>query len=113
MSTASPVTILRGGQVVDGTGGPRRRADVAVQGDRIIDVGQHLAGDRVLDCSDSVIAPGFIDMHTHYDAQLFWGPACTSSCWHGVTTVVVGNCGFSLAPKGWWQISRSGCTTSW
>lgn len=93
-----PVTILSGGQVVDGTGGPRRRADVAVQGDRIIGVGQHLAGDRVLDCSDAVVAPGFIDMHTHYDAQLLWDPACTSSCWHGVTTVVVGNCGFSLAP---------------
>jgi N-acyl-D-amino-acid deacylase len=90
--------VIKGGTVVDGTGAPRRRADVAVTGGMISDIGEGLAGSHVLDASGHVVAPGFVDIHTHYDAQVFWDPALTPSSWHGVTTVVAGNCGFSLAP---------------
>jgi N-acyl-D-aspartate/D-glutamate deacylase len=90
--------VIRGGTVVDGTGAPRRRADVAISGGVVSDIGRHLDGDRVLDASGHVVAPGFVDIHTHYDAQVFWDPALTPSCWHGVTSVVAGNCGFSIAP---------------
>ncbi|CAB4800996.1 MAG: amidohydrolase family protein [Actinobacteria bacterium] len=90
--------IIKGGTVVDGTGGPSRIADVAIEGDRIVEIGVGLTGDEVIDATGSVVAPGFIDIHTHYDAQVFWDPALTPSCYHGVTTVVAGNCGFSFAP---------------
>lgn len=90
--------VLRGGLVVDGTGAPGTRADVAIEGDRIAEVGTDLAGDRSVDASGCVVAPGFIDIHTHYDAQVFWDPWLTPSCHHGVTTVVAGNCGFTMAP---------------
>ncbi len=90
--------VIRGGTVVDGTGAPGVDADVAIEGDRIVEVGPNLRGDRELDAGGAVVAPGFIDIHTHYDAQVFWDPALTPSCFHGVTTVVAGNCGFSLAP---------------
>jgi N-acyl-D-amino-acid deacylase len=90
--------VIRGGTVLDGTGAPGRRADVAVTGDRITAVGDNLDGKRALDADGHVVAPGFIDIHTHYDAQVFWDPALTPSSWHGVTSVVAGNCGFSIAP---------------
>jgi N-acyl-D-aspartate/D-glutamate deacylase len=94
----TPDFVIRGGTVLDGSGAPGRRADVAVTGDRITAVGDHLDGARTLDASGHVVAPGFIDIHTHYDAQVFWDPALTPSSWHGVTSVVAGNCGFSIAP---------------
>jgi N-acyl-D-amino-acid deacylase len=92
------VTVVKGGTVVDGTGAAGRAGDVAVRGGRILGVGPGLSGDVTIDASGCVVAPGFIDIHTHYDAQVFWDPALTPSCFHGVTTVVAGNCGFSIAP---------------
>ena len=91
--------LLRGGLVADGTGTPARHCDVLVADDRIEAVGD-LAGsaDEVVDLDGLVLAPGFIDIHTHYDAQVLWDPLLTPSCWHGVTTVVMGNCGFGVAP---------------
>jgi N-acyl-D-amino-acid deacylase len=96
-------TMIVGGMVADGSGGPLRRADVLVREGRIAAVEPGLdAGatstDTVIDATGRVVAPGFIDIHTHYDAQVFWDPALTPSCFHGVTTVVAGNCGFSIAP---------------
>ena len=90
--------VIRGGTVIDGTGAPGRHADVAIRGERIEAIGPGLRGRRELDATGQVVAPGFVDIHTHYDAQVFWDPALTPSCFHGVTTVVAGNCGFSIAP---------------
>jgi N-acyl-D-aspartate/D-glutamate deacylase len=92
--------VVRDGLLVDGSGGAPYRADVGVRGDRIVFVGPRAAGKgvREIDASGHVVTPGFIDGHTHMDAQAFWDPLGASSCWHGVTTVVYGNCGFSLAP---------------
>jgi N-acyl-D-amino-acid deacylase len=93
--------VIRGGIVVDGTGLARRRADVAVERGRIAAIG-HVPGaaraDRVIDAGGLVVAPGIVDLHTHYDPQITFDPYATSSCFHGVTTVLAGNCGFSIAP---------------
>ena len=91
--------VIRNGTVVDGTGRPSFRGDVAVTGDRIAAVGD-VEGDgrESIDAEGRVVSPGFVDVHTHLDAQVGWDPVASSSCWHGVTSVVLGNCGVTFAP---------------
>jgi N-acyl-D-aspartate/D-glutamate deacylase len=91
--------VIKNGTVIDGSGLPGYRADVGVRHGRIATIGRIREGARdVLDADGQVVAPGFVDGHTHMDAQVFWDPLGTSSCWHGITSVVMGNCGFTLAP---------------
>ncbi|MGA7420750.1 MAG: amidohydrolase family protein [Acidimicrobiales bacterium] len=90
--------VIRGGTVIDGSGQPGRLADVAITGGVIQEIGPKLEGSAELDASGCAVAPGFIDIHTHFDAQVFWDPHLKPSSYHGVTTVVAGNCGFSIAP---------------
>ena len=91
--------VVRGGRVVDGTGARARTADVAVDGGRIVEVGRVSGrGTREIDADGALVTPGFVDIHTHYDGQITWDPLLTPSCWHGVTTVVMGNCGVGFAP---------------
>ncbi|MFN0092719.1 MAG: N-acyl-D-amino-acid deacylase family protein [Acidimicrobiales bacterium] len=91
--------VVRNGTVVDGSGGARYRADVGVDAGRITRIGRiRERGAQEIDAEGAVVAPGFVDGHTHMDAQVAWDPLGTCSCWHGVTTVVMGNCGFSVAP---------------
>jgi N-acyl-D-aspartate/D-glutamate deacylase len=93
--------VVSGGLVVDGSGRPGRRADVGVMGGRVVAVGEvDERGRRQIDADGCIVAPGFIDGHTHLDAQIFWDPVCASLSSHGVTTAVMGNCGFTLAPAG-------------
>ena len=89
-----------GGTVVDGTGGPRYTADIGIAKGRVAKIGKVDAGEaeEVIDAAGLIVAPGIFDLHTHYDAQIHWDPYCTTSSWHGTTSVVVGNCGFGFAP---------------
>lgn len=91
--------VIRGGTLYDGSGKPGQTADLAIDGERITQVGGLVAaGKREIDATGLAVAPGFIDPHTHYDAQVCWDPNLTPSCWQGITSVVMGNCGFTLAP---------------
>ena len=98
--------VIRGGSVIDGTGSPAFTADIAVEDDRIVEIGKvEDKGKREIDADGQIVTPGFVDIHTHLDAQLAWDPIASSSCWHGVTSVVLGNCGVTFAP-----VSKGGAT---
>ena len=92
--------VIKGGTVIDGARTPRFTADIAIANGRIAQIGRVSESEakRVINAKDHIVAPGFIDLHTHFDSQLFWDPYCTMSGWHGVTSVVIGNCGFGFAP---------------
>ncbi|MFT7654193.1 MAG: N-acyl-D-amino-acid deacylase [Limisphaerales bacterium] len=91
--------VIKNGMVVDGSGGARYRGDVAIQDGKIAKIGRvNEKGKQTIDAEGHVVTPGFVDGHTHMDAQVFWDPIGSSSCYHGVTSVVMGNCGFTLAP---------------
>jgi N-acyl-D-aspartate/D-glutamate deacylase len=93
--------IIKGGMVVDGTRAPRYVSDIGIRDGKIAKIG-NLAGstaDKVLNAKGRIVAPGFVDLHTHYDAQIQWDPYCTLSGWHGVTSLAIGNCGFGFAPS--------------
>jgi len=94
-----PTLVVRNGTIIDGTGAPPFEADVVVAGDRVVEVGA-FGGSAVeeLDARGKIVTPGFIDVHTHLDAQVSWDPLCSPSNVHGVTSVVVGNCGVGFAP---------------
>ena len=93
--------IITGGTIVDGTRTPRYVSDIGIKDGKIAQIGglKGKTADRVLDAAGRIVAPGFVDLHTHYDAQIFWDPYCTLSGWHGVTSVALGNCGFGFAPS--------------
>ncbi|OYX65849.1 MAG: aminoacylase [Sphingomonadales bacterium 32-64-17] len=93
--------VIKGGTIIDGLRTPRFRGDIAIKDDKIVQIGGNIPTDnagRVIDAAGKVVAPGVVDLHTHYDSQIFWDPWCTMSGWHGVTSVVIGNCGFGFAP---------------
>lgn len=89
---------IRGGTVVDGSGSPGVRADLGIAGGRIVEIAEKVTAPREIDASGRIVAPGFVDMHTHYDPQVLWDRDLTPSSWQGVTSVVAGNCGYSIAP---------------
>ena len=93
--------LIKNGTIVDGTRFPKYRADLAIKDGKVLQIDGRLDesdAERVLDATGLLVAPGFVDLHTHYDAQIQWDPWCTISGWHGVTSVVLGNCGFGFAP---------------
>ena len=95
--------IIRGGMIIDGQRTPRYCGDIGIKNGRveaITGVGglSKKRAEKEIDAAGLIVAPGFVDLHTHYDAQIFWDPYCTTSGWHGVTSVVIGNCGFGIAP---------------
>lgn len=93
-------TVIKNGTIIDGTGLPRFKGDIAISGGHIAKIGRvdSADADEVIDAQGLIVAPGFVDLHTHYDAQIHWDPYCTISGWHGVTSVAIGNCGFGFAP---------------
>src|SRR6202171_2306482 len=100
--------LIKNGTVIDGSGLPRYRADVGVAGGKIVEIGRvRQPAERIIDAEGMIVSPGFIDGHTHMDAQVAWDPLGSCSCWHGVTSVVMGNCGFALPPCK--QADRGGC----
>src|SRR5262245_15547933 len=92
--------LLKDGIIVDGTRMPRFRGDVGIKNGKIAKIGQLNTGDaaKVFEAAGLIVAPGFIDVHTHYDAQVHWDPYCTIGGWHGITSLTIGNCGFGFAP---------------
>src|ERR1035437_5547623 len=92
--------VIKNGMIIDGTRAPRFRGDLGIKDGVIAKIGRINGADaeEVIDASGLIVAPGFIDLHTHYDAQVFWDPYLTISGWHGITSVVIGNCGFGFAP---------------
>ena len=94
--------IIKGGTIVDGLRTPRYTGDLAIKDGKVAKIGglRGATADKVLDAKGLIVAPGFVDSHTHYDAQIQWDPYCTASGWHGITSVVIGNCGFGFAPCG-------------
>lgn len=91
--------VIRNGRIIDGSGNPGFNGDIAIDGEQIVAVGTDIgAGTREIDADDRVVTPGFVDTHTHYDAQATWDPDLTPSGWHGVTSAVMGNCGVGFAP---------------
>ncbi|MBW2231943.1 MAG: amidohydrolase family protein, partial [Deltaproteobacteria bacterium] len=92
-------TVIRNGRLFDGSGGPPVQADVGIRGERITAVGKFEGrAAREIDASGQIVTPGFVDIHAHLDAQIFWDGLATSACWHGITSVIMGNCGVTFAP---------------
>ena len=92
--------VIRNGTIIDGSGKPGIAGDIAIDGGKIVAVGGKAgAGRREIDANGLLVTPGWVDIHTHYDGQIFWDPYLSPSSWHGVTTVVMGNCGVGFAPR--------------
>ena len=91
--------VIRNGKIVDGSGEASFMGDIAINGDRIVKIGLiEDKGNKEIDAEGNLVTPGWVDIHTHYDGQVCWDEYLTPSCWHGVTTVVMGNCGVGFAP---------------